>query len=69
MILYSVFLNGGCQYFFNENRAKYLITVHMEVTVYIEINLDWKYVNRTVTFSMQNYVRKALHKFQHNHMV
>ena len=41
----------------------------MEVTIYIEINLGWEYENRTVTFSMQNYVRKALHKFQHIHMV
>ena len=37
----------------------------MEATVYIGIKLDWDYVNRTVTFSMPNYVRKAMHRFKH----
>ena len=37
----------------------------MEATVYIGIKLDWDYVHRTVLFSMTNYVRKALHIFQH----
>ena len=36
----------------------------MEANVYIGINLNWDYVNRTVTLSMPKYVRKALHKFQ-----
>ena len=36
----------------------------MEATFYIGIHLDWKYVHRTVTFSMPNYVRKDLHRFQ-----
>ena len=51
--------------FLNALREKYIITVDMEVTVYIGINLDWDYVNRTVTLSMPNYVCKALHRFQH----
>ena len=37
----------------------------MEATVYIGIKLYWDYVQRTVTFSMPNYVRKALLIFQH----
>ena len=52
-------------YFFNALRAKYLITVDMEATVYIGIKLDWDYVNRTVTLSMPNYACKDLHIFQH----
>ena len=53
------------EHFFNALREKYLIAVDMEMTVYIGIKLDWYYVNRTVTLSMPNYVRKALHIFQH----
>ena len=52
-------------HFLNALREKYLIAVDMEVIVYIGIKLDWDYVNRTVTLSMPNYVRKALHRFQH----
>ena len=37
----------------------------MEANVYIGINLDWNYANRTITLSKPNYVRKALHIFQH----
>ena len=37
----------------------------MKVKVYIGIKLDWDYVNRTVIFSMPDYVRKDLHIFQH----
>ena len=53
------------EHFFNYFRAKYLITVDMEATVYIGIKLDWDYVHRTVILSISNYVRKALHRFQH----
>ena len=53
------------KHFFNNLRAKYLITVDMEATVYIGIKLEWYYVHITVTLSMSNYVRKALHRFQH----
>ena len=51
--------------FLNALRAKYLIIVDMEVTVYIVIKLDWDYVNITITLSMPNYFCKALHRFQH----
>ena len=51
--------------FLNALRAKYLITVDMEATVYIGIKLKWDYVHRTVTLLMPSYVRKALHRFQH----
>ena len=37
----------------------------MAATVYIHIKLEWDYVHSTVTLSMPNYVRKALHRFQH----
>ena len=37
----------------------------MEAAVYIVIKLEWDYVHRTVTYSIPNYVRKALHRFQH----
>ena len=36
----------------------------MEANIYIAINMDWDYVNITVTLFMTNYVRKALHIFQ-----
>ena len=49
----------------NSLRAKYLITVDMEATVYIGVKLDKDYVQRTVIFSIPNYVRKALNIFQH----
>ena len=50
-------------HFLNSLRAKYLITVDMEATVYIGIKLTWDYVHRTVTLSMPSYVQKALHRF------
>ena len=37
----------------------------MEATVCIGIKLEWDHVHRTATLSMPNYVRKALHIFQH----
>ena len=55
-------------HFFNSLREKYLVTVSMEATVYIGIKLDWDYVDRTVTLTMQIYLRKALHRFQHTLM-
>ena len=45
--------------------AKYLITVDMAASVYIGIKLEWDYVHRNVTLSITNYVRNALHRFQH----
>ena len=51
--------------FSNALRAKYLLTVDMDATVYIGIKIKWDYVHRTVTLSMPSYVHKALHRFQH----
>ena len=51
-------------HFLNSLRAKYLITVDMNVTVYIGIKLTWDYVHRTVTLSMTSYVKKVLHRSQ-----
>ena len=62
-VQYSLMANTN--HFLNALRAKYIITVNMEATVYIGIKLDWEYVHRTVTLSMLNYVRKDLHIFQH----
>ena len=58
-------LMEDAEHFLNALRAKYLITVDMEVTVYDGMNLDWDYMNRTVTFSIPNCVRKYLHRFQY----
>ena len=33
--------------------------------LYCRLNLDWDYYKREVMVSIQNYVTKALHKFQH----
>ena len=52
----------------SDHLLNYLITVDMEATVYIGIKLDWEYVHRNVTFSMSNYVHKALHRSQTNLM-
>ena len=52
-------------HFLNALRAKYLITVDMDATLYIGIKLKWDYVHRTVTLYMPPYVHKALHRFQH----
>ena len=59
------FSTEDAAHFLNAPRAKYLITVYMEATVYTGIKLTWDHVHRTVTFSMQSYVYKALHRFQH----
>ena len=37
----------------------------MEAILYNPIKLEWDCVHRTVTFSIPNYVRKYLHRFQH----
>ena len=72
--IFSLVVNNFCvqysstddsEYFLNTHRSNYFITVDMEVTVYIEIKLEWDYVHRTVKLSMANYVRKAFHTFQH----
>jgi hypothetical protein len=43
----------------------YELTVVWEATKYCGITLEWDYDNRTVDFSMPNYVAEALHHFQH----
>ena len=72
--LFSLVVGGLCvqycstedaDHFLNSLRAKYLITVDMNATVYIGIKLTWDYVHRTVTLSMPSYVQKALYGFQH----
>ena len=56
--LFSLVVNDFCvqyfstedaEYFLNTLRAKYLITVDMEATVYIGIEIKLDYVHRTVT--------------------
>ena len=73
-IIFSLVVDDFCvqyysvedaDHFFNALKDKYLITVDMEVNVYIGIKMDWEYVNRTVTLSMPNYVSKTLHRFHH----
>ena len=41
------------------------VSTDWEGSLYCGITLKWDYHNRTVTLSMPNYVRKALHKFEH----
>lgn len=43
----------------------YELTVDWEATKYCGITLEWDYHNRTVDLSMPNYVKDALHHFQH----
>ena len=72
--IFSIVVNNFCvqysstedaEHFLNALRAKYLITVDMEATLYIGIKIEWDCVYRTVTLLMPSYVRKALHRFQH----
>ena len=46
-------------------RQKYTITVNRKSKKYIGINLKWDYSKHTVELSMSEYVKNALHKFQH----
>ena len=59
------FSTDDADHFLNALRTKYLITVNMEATLYIEIKLKWDYVHRTFTLYMESYVHKALHRFHH----
>ena len=52
-------------HFLKALRAKYVITVDMEATVYIGIKIKWDYVHRTVTLSMPSYAHNSLHRFEH----
>ena len=73
-ILFSLVVDDLCvqyystedaDHFLNALRAKYLITVEMEETVYIRIKLKCDYVHRTITLSIPSYVRKTFHILQH----
>ena len=46
-------------------KKQYDITFDWEGKKYLGVDLDWDYVNRTVTLSMPKYVEAALHKLQH----
>ena len=49
----------------NALRQKYSITVDRKAKKYIDISLKWYYIQRTVTVSIPEYVKQAIHKFQH----
>ena len=53
------------EHFLHALRQKYTITVDREAKKYIGINLKWDYIKRTVELSMSDYVKHALHQFQH----
>ena len=46
-------------------RQKYTITVDSKAKKYIGVNLKWDYSKHTVELSMSEYVKHALHTFQH----
>jgi hypothetical protein len=46
-------------------QRKYTITIDWSGDLYVGLNLDWDYTNRTVEISMPNYVAKALLRFNH----
>ena len=49
----------------NALRQKYSITVDRKAKKYIDISLKWYYIQRTVTVSIPEYVKQAIHKVQH----
>jgi len=49
----------------NTIKAKYPMTSDWDAKRYIGIDLDWDYHNRTLKTSMDGYIEKALHQFQH----
>ena len=53
------------EHFLYALRQKYTITVDRKAKKYIGINLKWYYSNHKVELSMPEYVKHALHKFQH----
>ena len=53
------------EHLLNALRQKYSITVDRKTEKYIGIGLKWDYIKHTVTFSMPEYVKQVLHKFQH----
>ena len=46
-------------------QAQYKITVDLTGSSYLGLTIEWDYTARHVDISMPDYVRKALHKFQH----
>ena len=46
-------------------KDKYEITQDDTGSLYCGLNLKWDYIKRKVELSMPNYVKEALHKFQH----
>jgi hypothetical protein len=46
-------------------RGKYTMKVVMEAKQYVGISLDWDYIDRELTCSMDEYVKAALSEFQH----
>ena len=49
----------------NTLRHQYKITVDLTGNSYLGLTIDWNYAQGYVDISMPNYVRKALHEFQH----
>ena len=47
-------------------KDKYNIKEDLTGNLYCGIHLKWDYNKRTVKYSMPNYVKHALHKFQHS---
>ena len=48
----------------NALKDKYAILVDWEASLYIGMILEWDYHKRTVTLSIPEYVKKALHKLK-----
>ena len=56
---------GDADHLLHALKKQYDITFDWEGKKYLGVDLDWDYKNRTVTLSMQDYVRAALHKLRH----
>ena len=56
---------ANAEHFLNALQKKYSITVDRKGEKYTGTSLKWDYIQRTITLSMPEYVKKALHKFQH----
>ena len=69
----SRFDNFVIKYFNNQDldylpqalKDKYNIKENLTASLYYGVHLKWDYSKRTVNHSMLNYVKHALHKFQH----
>ena len=56
---------ADADYLLQTLKKQYDITFDWEGKKYLGVDLDWDYINRTVTLSMPKYVEAALHKLQH----